>query len=728
MKAKKVSKVGQSSQGEPRIIQKLAIAASFTSEPVLDSLDFWMQEIGIPCSIEFAPYNQIFQQLLDGNSITLQNEEGVNLILIRFEDWYLTEETFKSSVEEFLLAMQGATQVSKIPYLVCICPSSPQVLVDSNRVQLYREAEAQLATELNNISGVYVVTSEELNATYPVADYYDPYGEEQGKIPYTPSFFCALGTMLARKIRALKSLPLKVIVLDCDNTLWSGVCGEDGATGVKINFAYRALQEFILAQQEAGKLICLCSKNQEEDVFAVFEQHGDMLLNKHHLVNWRINWKPKSENLKSLAAELQLGLDSFIFIDDNPVECGEVKANCPQVLTLQLPEEYQEIPRFIQHIWAFDQIQVTKEDKKRTQLYQQNVQRQRLHQESLTFTDFLGKLGLEIEITEMKSEDLPRVSQLTQRTNQFNFTTIRRSESEIQQLYDSGVLDCRVVCVKDRFGDYGKVGVMFFSFDDDVLNVDTFLLSCRVLGRGVEYRMLSYLGEIAQERGLSQVNVLYQSTQKNKPAFLFLEGISEKFKQDEDKQENNRSGLFQFSSIALTELIFNPSKVETEVASSRDIQQNNSDKVKVINSLDLQDSSKVISLEWIAKELYKPEVILEEILSRQQRQCRELEIEFIAPRNSAEEDIANLFAEVLKVDRVGIDDNFFELGGDSLSATQLISRLRNVFQIELSLELLFEFPTVCGLAETFQLFQATNNNIDFNSIQDDKYEYEEGVL
>ena len=722
-----------SSEEEPKIIQKLVIAASFTSEPVKDSLDFWMQEIGIPCSIEFAPYNQIFQQLLDGNSITLQNSEGVNLILIRFEDWYFTEETFKSSVEEFLLAMQGATQVSKIPYLVCICPSSPQVLVDSNRVQLYREAEAQLVTELNNISGVYAIAPQELNAIYPVADYYDPYGETQGKIPNTPSFICALGTMLARKNRALKSLPLKVIVLDCDNTLWSGVCGEDGATGVKINFAYRAFQEFILAQQEAGKLICLCSKNQEEDVFAVFEQHGDMLLKKHHLVNWRINWQPKSENLKSLAAELQLGLDSFIFIDDNPVECGEVKANCPQVLTLQLPEESQQIPQFLQHIWAFDQIQVTKEDKKRTELYQQNVQRQRLHQESLTFTDFLARLGLEIQITQMKPEDLSRVSQLTQRTNQFNFTTIRRSESEIQQLCDSGVLDCRVVCVKDRFGDYGKVGVMLFSFDNEILKVDTFLLSCRVLGRGVEHRMLSYLGEIAQDRGLSKVNVLYQPTQKNKPAFLFLEGISEKFRQNEDKQdeykqENNNSWLFQFSSTALTQLIFNPSKVETEIASSQDVQQNNSDIIKITNASELQDSSDVITLERIAKQLYRPEVILQEILSRQQRQPRKLEIEFIAPRNSVEENIANLFAEVLKVDRVGIDDNFFELGGDSLSATQLFSRLRGAFKLELSLNILFEYPTVSGLSETLQVLQNTTKNIDFTSINYEKYEYEEGIL
>ena len=737
-KAKYLPEVEQSSTAEfsagqsHKIIQQLAIAASFTSEPVKDTLDFWMQEIGISYFVEFAPYNQIFQQLLDKNSITSQNEQGVNLILIRFEDWHQDDETFKRSVEEFLLAMQGATQSSTTPYLVCICPASPSALEDINRVQLYREMETWFVSELNNISNVYVVTSEELNAVYPVVDYYDPYGEEEGKIPYTQSFFCALGTMLARKIRALKSLPYKVIVLDCDNTLWGGVCGEDGANGVKISPTYQALQKFIMTQQEAGKLICLCSKNVEADVFAVFEQHPDMLLKTDSVVNWRINWQPKSENLKSLAAELQLGLDSFIFIDDNPVECGEVKANCPQVLTLQLPEECEQIPRFLQHIWAFDQIKVTKEDKKRTELYQQNVQRQRLHQESLTFNDFLAGLDLEIEITQMKLEDLSRVSQLTQRTNQFNFTTIRRSESEIQQLCAEDVLECRVVRVKDRFGDYGLVGLMLFSSDDEVLSVDTFLLSCRVLGRGVEHRMLSYLGKTAEDRGLSKVNLLYQPTQKNKPALDFLEGISKKleqdeYKQDELKQENNTGWLFPFSSTALTDLIFNPSKVETQTPSLQDFQQNNSHQSKTTKTSGLHDSSQVFIWERVAKELYSPELILQEILYRQQHQRPELEIGFVAPRTSVEKAIASLFAEVLKIDRVGIDDNFFDLGGNSLSATQLISRLRDTFKLELSLNLLFEFPTVIGLAESFQVLQTTTENIS-SSITDTEDEYDEGVL
>lgn len=630
------------------ISHKVVITASFTSEPVKDSLDFWMQEIGIPCLIEFAPYNQILQQLLDINSLQSRNEQGVNVVLVRFEDWQKDKETddvqtfdekLNWNVEEFLLALQAALQRSAAPYLVCICPASPTALADPHRVQVFQDMEERLVSELNNISGAYLVTSSELTATYPVADYYDPYGEENGNIPYTPVFFSALGTAIARIIRALKSRTYKVIALDCDNTLWSGVCGEDGAAGVKIDPPYQALQEFIVAQQEAGKLICLCSKNHEDDVFAVFERYQDMPLKRHHLVNWRVNWQPKSENLKSLACELQLGLDSFIFIDDNPVECMEVRANWPEVLTLQLPEDPNQIPRFLEHIWVFDQLKVTKEDKKRTELYWQNVQRERFRQDLLTFADFLAGLGLEIEIAHMEPEQLQRVAQLTERTNQFNLTTIRRSQGEIQQICDAGSLECRLVKVKDRFGDYGLVGLLLFASQGETLTVDTFLLSCRVLGRGVEHRMLAHLGAIAQERRLSRVEVSYLPTKKNQPALDFLESIGEQFKQEKDG-----GWLFQFPSAMAAELTFNPNNGQTTPTQT-------ARQPKAVSLVSLTTPAALF--ERIANKLYSPELILKDIASRQQRQRPESETAFVPPRTPVEQAIASLFAELLRLDPGG---------------------------------------------------------------------------
>jgi FkbH-like protein len=373
-----------------------------------------------------------------------------------------------------------------------------------------------------SISGVYLVASAELSRLYPVAKYHDQHADRLGHIPYTRAFFTALGTMIARRIYALRHPPRKVIVLDCDQTLWQGVCGEDGAHGITLDPPRQHLQAFLVAQHEAGMLLCLCSKNNPADVFEVFERRPEMPLRREHIAAWRINWRPKSENIKELAHELGLGLDSFIFIDDNPVECAEVQANCPEVLILTLPAEPAKIPRFLDHVWAFDHLKVTAADRARTAAYRRHADRERLRETSLTFEDFLAGLELEVEISAMLPEQVARVAQLTQRTNQLNVYPARRGESEIRHLVQSGALECWVVSARDRFGDYGLVGAMLFKTGSEAIEVETFLLSCRALGRRIERRMLAQLERLAQARGLAYVVVPYLPPPKNKPALDFL--------------------------------------------------------------------------------------------------------------------------------------------------------------------------------------------------------------
>jgi len=194
-------------------------------------------------------------------------------------------------------------------------------------------------------------------------------------------------------------------------------------------------------------------------------------------------------------------------------------------LTLQLPREPEGIAKFLKHVWAFDHVKVTPEDKQRTTFYRQNIQSARLQAESPTFADFMANLNLEVRTSPIAAHQLARVEQLMQRTNQFNLTGVKRSAGEIQQLCESGTHQCLVTEVSDRFGDYGLVGVMLFEIGPDALNVDAYLLSCRALGRSVELRMLTGLGETAAKFGLGWVNIPLVRTKKNQPACDFMVSI-----------------------------------------------------------------------------------------------------------------------------------------------------------------------------------------------------------
>ena len=688
--------------------QTIAIAATFTAEPVEESLDFWMHTLDVPSDIVFAPYNQVFQQLLDPTSLLSQNQHGLNVVLIRFEDWSRFDHTAEAEsggdilpftalqekmthiVHDFVSAVKTAAGRASVPYLVCLCPASPTAHADAERQALFAAMETQLTTALTKVSGVYLEPCVDLMTLYHVTTYYDAHTDTLGHVPYTPLGFTALGTLVARKLYALQSAPHKVIVLDCDQTLWKGVCGEDGPLGVTIDLPRQALQQFMRAQHDTGMLLCLNSKNNEEDVFAVFDHHPEMPLSRDHILSWRINWRPKSENLQALAEELKLGLDSFIFIDDNPVECMEVQANCPEALVLQLPPQVDDIPRFLRHVWAFDHLKITEEDKKRSALYRQNVQRERSRKEALSLEDFLASLRLEIRITPLTPRHLPRVSQLTYRTNQFNTTTIRRSESEIQQLCQSASWECLTVEVSDRFGDYGLVGVIIYEITPEVLQVDTFLMSCRVLGRGVEHRILARLGEIAREHGCQYVDVPYIPTKKNQPALDFLNRVGGRF-----TQTTAQGLLFHWPVEYVEALTYKASEAESiptdELAD--DLPSASTMAPAPVGTL-----TKSALLTDIATGFYDAAQILEAITLRKQRTRPALETTFVAPRTPVEEMVAGLWQHLLGVDRIGVHDDFFELGGHSLLVTQALSRLREAFGVDLSIRHFFVAPTVAGIA------------------------------
>lgn len=677
--------------------RQIAIAASFVAEPVEQPLSFWLRELEMPYPIVFAPYNQVFQQLLDPASALSANANGINIILLRLEDWQRDEadgaqRKIEDNAHELVRALTAAVSCSTAIHFLFLCPPSPRAAVEREQTAAFERAEELIITQLSAVPGVHVVSSAALAAAYPVAEYCDALADQLAHIPYTTLAYTALGTAIARKIHALKNSGYKVIVVDGDQTLWDGVCGEDGPLGIRMCAERQAVQEFLLEQHNRGMLLCLCSMNNEEDIADVFRQRPEMPLKREHFAGWQANWRAKSENIKALAADLNVGLDSLIFIDDDDVACAEVRAHCPEVLTLQLPRLIETIPSFLRHLWVFDRLQITDEAAGRTALYQQQAQREQLREQLPTLSDFLTSLDLQIEIAPMSSEQLARVSELTLRTNQFNFTTIRRSEVEIQALCRAGAARCLVVYVADRFGDYGLVGAMIFKSGSNTLSVDTFLLSCRALGRGVEYRMLAALGAIAQEHGLGAVDLAYSQTPKNRPAFDFLNAVAADFKQP----ESDGRSLFRIPTALAQSLSFNPSAATHDHGGARE------------NSIAPLAPATAAPSAWtraarfsaIALERSDAEQI-QKAISAQARARPALATSYVAPRSLMEEKLSGLWSELLDVDQIGINDNFFELGGHSLLAMQLLSRIRDVFQVELGLRSLFTDQfTVADLAKS----------------------------
>jgi len=672
--------------------RSIAVAATFTADPLRQPLSFWMQQLHVSADVVLAPYGQVMQQLLDPGSLLAGNGGGFNVLLIRIEDWMrergmqnveLNIEHVRTAADELVLAMQGFRHRCSAPMLVYLCPLST-ALLPSYRDAL-GEIRDRLAARLAELQHVHCWTSQQLHRLYPLPAYEDSLADRLGHVPYSNEYFATIATLLARRIAALVKQSFKVIALDCDNTLWQGVCGEDGPDGVQLTAAHIEFQQLLVRQHDAGMLLCLCTKNNPIDVEAVFRRRPEMPLKQEHLVCSRINWDPKSANLRSLAEELDLALDSFVFLDDSALECAEVRRHCPSVLTLEFPQSADEIAHFLQHVWAFDRVAATAEGQRRTAQYKENQARKTAQQQSGSLQEFLASLQLEVEIRSLQSAELTRVAELIQRTNQFNLTGLRRRAGELEELLRQGQLQAWVAHVRDRFGDYGLVSTVLFRQTSGALEIDTFVLSCRALGRGVEQRIVNQLGRIAAEGGLHDVVLSYRPTERNAPARTFLEQSFAPFRRAA------RPGDMEVTFV-----------VPNQYASELGLQVAVPEAVMPADSRPSLTSLGTRSFDrgWHenAYRLSRVDELLREIDAANPVKRRGAELPHTEPRTLMESAVADIVAEVLGLDAVGASENFFELGGDSLLAVRVLARIGAVFDLELSLYEFFDVPTVEAIA------------------------------
>jgi FkbH-like protein len=350
----------------------------------------------------------------------------------------------------------------------------------------------------------------------------DPRGWFESKQPGSPALLFELAREAAHLLASLKRAPKKVLVLDLDNTLWGGVVAEDGLEGIELGDtsprgeAFKAFQKYLASLKQRGVLLAVCSKNDYAQAVQPFEQHPEMVLRLADIVSFKANWEPKSENLRRLAPELNLGLDSFVFVDDNPAEIDIVRQFVPEVTTILLGPDPSEYVSQLQDCRLFEPGNLTAEDAERTRQYQAEAGRKALEATVTDMDSYLNSLAMEGSLSEFTAVDAPRLSQLINKSNQFNLTTRRRSEAEVLAVMNHPDFTGFSMRLQDRFGDHGLISIVIGQQVDGTMKIDTWLMSCRVLKRQVEEEVLNELARLAKGRGCHRLQGIYLPTAKNR--------------------------------------------------------------------------------------------------------------------------------------------------------------------------------------------------------------------
>jgi len=591
------------------------------------------------------------------------------------------EPAIRESAELFVDAAKAHAARAATPLDVVLCPADVR---DPTVRALHESVEGDLLERLAELPATNVFRWADFAARYPVANAHDTLGGALADMPYTPEWYAATGTAIVRRHVASRRQAAKIVVLDCDNTLWGGVVGEDGVDGVRIGPEHAALHESIRRLIDRGVLFALASKNVVADVRAVFERRDDFALDWSDVVAERVNWQPKADNLLELATELKLGLDAFVFLDDSPLECEELRVRLPEVLTLRMPENPDAFARFLDHVWAFDQRGVTAEDERRAAMYREESRRRTYREDAGSIESFIEGLALEVGFEALDEGQLERASQMSQRTNQFNLTTRRRSVEELRTWLGDGdgVRGGSVLRVADRFGDYGVTGLVLHERDGDALVVDTFLLSCRVLGRGVEHRIVAHLGEVAAREGLASVALDFVPTVKNEPARRFLEKLGG------ERESRGEAMRIRVPHAEARTFSHDPGDVGAA-----------SDAVaKGAHNRPSLPPAPSLEVERIARELASAASIAEAVRDRAHVPRPTLEVAHVVPRSELETRLAVIWGELLGIDGIGVDDGFFDLGGTSLGAVQMVAEVQRSLGLAVSVVDVFEAPTIAGLA------------------------------
>lgn len=521
----------------PRAV-RVAVLSSFTIEQIVPYLTVMLLERDVVPDLYVPDFNQFQQQIRLPTSELYAFRPDICFLHVQLEALVPgvrreapPPEQIAAAAEEIAALAREFRSHSGADLVVSDFASPitlPYAIGPDPAAEGYRDLNARVRSALATVPGCTILDFDLLTAYHGKVRLADERLRHIARMELSAELMPRLATKMTSHALALRGLGRKCVVLDLDGILWGGVVGEDGPAGIALGpefpgSVFLEFQRALTTLLDRGVLLALNSKNNQADALEILERHPSMVLRADDFAATRINWSHKHENMDAIAEELNIGLDALVFIDDSPVERELMRRLRPEVLTPEWPPDPVHYVQALRELPDLHVKELTHEDASRARMYVEEKQRRSVQGRSGTLTEYLAELAIQLDIRMASAVDLPRVTQMINKTNQFNLTTKRYASAEVAELHADGWARIYVLSARDAFGDYGLVGVAIVRIDsnDHVWTIDSLLMSCRVLGRTIEHAFLDHLVREAARSGAISVVGEFSPTAKNEQVASF---------------------------------------------------------------------------------------------------------------------------------------------------------------------------------------------------------------
>jgi len=522
---------------------RIAFLSSYVIDPLIPFLDVECRRAGLTPEFYVAPFNQYTQEVLNLSSGLYAFAPEIVIVALDLEDLFPAvrgmpsvdelatgRDEIRGTITELARELHAHSNALIVVHELTLPGFSPHGILDNRRRDGLSRWTEDLNRELAEALG-----SQAHTFLLPLRQVLSRAASERGhsrklyymaRMRHSDAALRELARYSMRYVKPLKGLTRKCVVVDLDGTLWGGIVGEVGAEGLHLGptapgIEFVDFQQALLNLTKRGIVLAICSKNNPDDVMPVLREHKHMVLREENFAALRINWRNKAENLAEIAEELNIGLDALVFLDDNPVERELVRQMLPEVLTVELPKDASQYRSMLESLTDFELLALTKEDQQRAGQYQANRRRQALERSSGSLEEYMHSLEIRAEIVRAEAHHVPRLVQMLNKTNQFNTTTRRYQAPDMERFCASEDRRVYVLEVSDRFGEHGLVGAAIVRAEPETWYVDSFLLSCRVMGLSVETVLLKQIYDAARHRGVPRLVGEFVPTAKNSPTADF---------------------------------------------------------------------------------------------------------------------------------------------------------------------------------------------------------------